>query len=191
LRWPEQGNLGSFTLKSAGQPASTRWFDDGASLGVWPVAMRPMLSRFDMLFGPYGHSHRRDCIALTRIAAATCPRFNRKEAVHGGRRHHQRAPARQGADHRRRDRRAASLRESIGSSAARPAGLAIALDRQERGSGAYSAAQEVRRDYGIPCIAIAGLDDLVRYLETRTENPAQPIDLNAIKEYRERYGSQA
>jgi hypothetical protein len=49
----------------------------------------------------------------------------------------------------------------------------------------------VRRDYGIPCIAIAGLDDLVRYLELRTENPAHPIDLNAIKDYRERYGSQA
>jgi orotate phosphoribosyltransferase len=87
-----------------------------------------------------------------------------------------------------------SVRESIRiirAAAAEPAGLAIALDRQERGSGTCSAAQEVRRDYGIPCIAIAGLDDLVRYLETRTDNPAQPIDLNAIKEYRERYGSQA
>jgi orotate phosphoribosyltransferase len=86
------------------------------------------------------------------------------------------------------------VRESIQvirAAAAEPAGLAIALDRQERGSGAYSAAQEVRRDYAIPCIAIAGLDDLVRYLEARTENPARLIDLNAIKEYRERYGSQA
>ena len=87
-----------------------------------------------------------------------------------------------------------SVRESIRvirAAAAEPAGLAIALDRQERGSGAHSAAQEVRRDYGIPCVAIAGLDDLVRYLEARAESPAHPIDLNAIKDYRERYGSQA
>jgi hypothetical protein len=56
----------------------------------------------------------------------------------------------------------------------------------------------VRRAYGIPCVAIAGLDDLVRYLESGSADPASGvrdaalhIDLNAIKEYRERYGSQA
>jgi orotate phosphoribosyltransferase len=76
---------------------------------------------------------------------------------------------------------------------AQPAGVAIALDRQERGSGELSAAQEVRRDYGLPCIAIAGLDDLVRFLEQQAQGaPSAPeIDINAIKEYRERYGSQA
>ena len=45
-----------------------------------------------------------------------------------------------------------------------PPDIAIALDRQERGTGELSAAQEVNREYGIPCTAIAGLDDLIRSL---------------------------
>ena len=48
---------------------------------------------------------------------------------------------------------------------AEPAGIVIALDRQERGKGELSAAQEVHQDYGIPCTAIAGLDDLIAFLE--------------------------
>ena len=88
-----------------------------------------------------------------------------------------------------------SVRESIDiirAAGAEPAGVAIALDRQERGQGELSAAQEVRRDHGLPCVAIAGLDDLVQYLETRTPGAStgQAIDIDAIKEYRERYGCQ-
>ena len=84
-----------------------------------------------------------------------------------------------------------SVRESIGiirAAGAEPAAVVIALDRQERGSGATSAAQEVNAEYGIPCISIAGLDDLIRHLATRPQDQA---DVQAIKDYRERYGSQA
>jgi orotate phosphoribosyltransferase len=84
-----------------------------------------------------------------------------------------------------------SVRESIGiirSAGAQPAGIAIALDRQERGSGSRSAAQEVNAEYGIPCIAIAGLDDLIHHL---AERPGAQVDLEAIQEYRKHYGSQA
>jgi orotate phosphoribosyltransferase len=81
-----------------------------------------------------------------------------------------------------------SVRESIAlirAAGAEPAGIAIALDRQERGLAELSAAQEVRRDFGLPVVAIAGLDDLIRRLESsRTEG----IDISAIHRYREEYG---
>jgi orotate phosphoribosyltransferase len=81
-----------------------------------------------------------------------------------------------------------SVRESveiIRQGGARPAGVAIALDRMERGAGALSAVQEVRQIYGIPVIAIATLDDLIGYLAAdRTLAP----HLEAVGHYRERYG---
>lgn len=83
-----------------------------------------------------------------------------------------------------------SMRESIGiieAAGAETAGIAIALDRQERGTGSLSAAQEVQADYSVPCIAIAGLDDLIHYLESKKDNS---IDINIIQDYRERYGTQ-
>ena len=83
-----------------------------------------------------------------------------------------------------------SMRESIGiirHAGAETAGIAIALDRQERGAGERSAAQEVQAEYKLPCISIAGLDDLIRFLESRNE---EGIDIGAIQAYRERYGTQ-
>lgn len=53
-----------------------------------------------------------------------------------------------------------SVRESvelIRAAGTTPAGVLIALDRQERGLGELSAVQEVQHDYGIPVIAVAGL----------------------------------
>jgi orotate phosphoribosyltransferase len=83
-----------------------------------------------------------------------------------------------------------SMRESIAiinAAGATTAGIAIALDRQERGSGTLSAAQEVQAEHGIPCVSIAGLDDLIRYLESCG---GEDIDINAIQAYRERYGTE-
>ena len=83
-----------------------------------------------------------------------------------------------------------SVRESISiiqQAGAETAGIAIALDRQERGIGELSASQEVNKEYGIPCTAIAGLDDLIRYLEMKS---IEDIDLDAIQTYRSRYGTQ-
>jgi len=83
-----------------------------------------------------------------------------------------------------------SVRESISiiqAAGATTAGIAIALDRQERGSGELSAAQQVNSEYGISCTSIAGLDDLIRYLESKS---IENMDLNAIEQYRETYGTQ-
>jgi len=81
-----------------------------------------------------------------------------------------------------------SVRESVEimrQAGARPCGVAIALDRMERGTGALSAVQEVRQMYGIPVIAIATLDDLIGYL---TADRALTPHLEAVGLYRERYG---
>jgi orotate phosphoribosyltransferase len=81
-----------------------------------------------------------------------------------------------------------SVRESvelIRAAGATPAGVLIALDRQERGLGELSAVQEVRRDYGIPVIAVAGLGDLMAYLEHHPEFSSYQT---AVARYREQYG---
>ena len=75
--------------------------------------------------------------------------------------------------------------ETIRQAGARPCGVAIALDRMEKGTGELSAVQEVRQTYGIPVISIASLDDLVAYLAN--EGGMKP-QLEAVQRYRDRYG---
>jgi orotate phosphoribosyltransferase len=84
-----------------------------------------------------------------------------------------------------------SVRESvelIRHSGAAPAGVAIALDRLEKGAGELSAVQEVRQIYNIAVISIATLDDLVGYLAA---DGALTPQLEAVRQYRERYGVNA
>jgi orotate phosphoribosyltransferase len=81
-----------------------------------------------------------------------------------------------------------SVRESVNvirAAGATPAGVLIALDRQERGQGELSAAQEVQRDYGIPVVAVAGLGDLMAYLE---HHPEFSFHQAAVARYRGQYG---
>ena len=81
-----------------------------------------------------------------------------------------------------------SVRESvelIRAAGAEPCGVAIALDRMERGLGELSAVQEVSRDYGIPVVSIVNLNDLAGYLESKPEWAAT---LAAIRRYRDTYG---
>ncbi|MCU7879946.1 MAG: orotate phosphoribosyltransferase [Candidatus Thiodiazotropha sp. (ex Lucinoma aequizonata)] len=81
-----------------------------------------------------------------------------------------------------------SVRESveiIQSQVATPAGVVIALDRQERGQGDRSAIQEVESDYGMPVNAIVRLELLIEYLQ---EGDDTGESLQRIKAYREKYG---
>ncbi|PYF82415.1 MULTISPECIES: orotate phosphoribosyltransferase [Marinomonas] len=70
---------------------------------------------------------------------------------------------------------------------ATPAGVLIALDRQERGQGELSAIQEVERDFGMPVISIVSLNDIMTYLAEQ-DSPEFAKHLNAVKEYRHKYG---
>jgi orotate phosphoribosyltransferase len=81
-----------------------------------------------------------------------------------------------------------SVRESveiIEAQGARPAGVAIALDRQERGRDERSAVEQVRAQFGIPVFSIVTLSDLVAYLE---DDPSAQDALHAVRDYRARYG---
>ena len=73
-------------------------------------------------------------------------------------------------------------------SGAQVAGLAISLDRQERGQGTLSAVQELKSSLGISVVSIVGLDDLIDALE-ESEDFAEFID--PVVEYRRRYGISA
>jgi len=68
---------------------------------------------------------------------------------------------------------------------ATPAGIVIALDRQERGQGKLSAVQEVERAHGVTVTCIVTLDDLMVYL---AERPESAKDLENMQSYRQRYG---
>jgi len=81
-----------------------------------------------------------------------------------------------------------AIREAIGlirAAGATVGGVLIALDREERGSGALSAGQQVAAEYGIPVIAVARLSELLTYTGERAElHPHRA----ALLAYRQRYG---
>jgi orotate phosphoribosyltransferase len=79
-----------------------------------------------------------------------------------------------------------SVRESIEiikSAGAVPAGVLIALDRQEKGQNDISAIQEVEQQFGIPVISIVSLANIIEYL---TANASDQV--NNIKAYQQLYG---
>ena len=80
-----------------------------------------------------------------------------------------------------------SVRESveiINQAHATPAGVLIALDRQEKGLNDCSAIQEVEAQFAMPVIAIITLANIIEYL---TADGAEE-QLNAIKAYQSLYG---
>lgn len=79
-------------------------------------------------------------------------------------------------------REAAALVQSHGATLA---GVAIALDRQERGTGEKSAVQEVAELYGIPVIPIVGMQDIIRHVADHLQDAAL---LAQVQAYRDQYG---
>ena len=81
-----------------------------------------------------------------------------------------------------------SVRESVDlitQSGAIACGVAIALDRQEKGLGELSAVQEVQKDHLLPVCAIANLTDLLSYIEHQADFERY---LQAVQQYRQQYG---
>ncbi len=81
-----------------------------------------------------------------------------------------------------------AIREAIDIIAAaggKPAGVLLALDRQEKGRGDLSAVQEVEAQYGIAVSSIIRLEDLIEHLKNASGSGAY---LDAVLAYRERYG---
>lgn len=80
-----------------------------------------------------------------------------------------------------------AIRESVAiirESGATPAGVLIALDREERGQGERSAVQEVQDTFGLPVVSVLRLQDLLLHLEDQDESGP----LESVRAYRDRYG---
>ena len=172
-------------------------FNDGHSLSrlaeFYAKAVAAGSIKFDMLFGPA----YKGIPLVAAIAIALAQRgdnfpfaYNRKEA-----KDHGEGGSIVGAPLKGRVlivddviSAGTSVRESvelIRAAGATPAGVLIALDRQERGLGELSAVQEVQRDYGIPVIAVAGLGDLLAFI---AHHPEFANHRTAVEHYRAEYG---
>ncbi len=192
--------FGEFTLKSG--RVSPYFFNAGlfntghaiAGLGRW-YARAAALSGldFDMLFGPA----YKGIPLVTATAAALAEHekmdlpfaFNRKEA-----KDHGEGGTIVGAPLKGRVlivddviTAGTAIRESvevIRAQGATPAGVLIALDREERGQGERSAVQEVQETLGLPVVSVLRLRDLLSHLE----NTGDTSVFQAVRAYRDRYG---
>ena len=172
-------------------------FNDGESLmrlgEFYAAAILKSGVQFDMLFGPAYKGITLAAsisIALARQGHNFPYAYNRKEAKDHGEGGTIVGASLQGRVLIVDDVISAgtSVRESvemIKAAGAIPAGVAIAIDRQERGLGELSAVQEVEKDSGMPVINIATLADLIVYLN---DAPELAEFKSAVQAYRNEYG---
>jgi orotate phosphoribosyltransferase len=86
-----------------------------------------------------------------------------------------------------------AIRESveiIRAAGAQPAGVALALDRQERGQGTQSAVQEVAAQFGLRCISILTLEELIETFSGSASDAVRisDVQLAALRLYRQTWG---
>jgi len=179
-------------------------FDDGAKLGRLAgfYAERLIASglEFDMIFGPAYKGITLAAAVAMELARRGHNRpfaYNRKEAKDHGEGGSLVGAAVQGRVLIIDDVISAgtSVRESIAmiqAAGATPCGVVIALDRQEKAAEGgvdqpWSAVQYVRSQLGLPVVAIAGLSDLLAYLDDGA-SAALTGHRAAVLAYRERYG---
>lgn len=198
--------FGEFTLKSGRNSPyffNAGRFDSGARLAAlatcYADALEAAGTGFDLLFGPaYKGIPLATALAceLSRRGRDLPLAFDRKEAkAHGEGGSLIGAPM----DGRRvlvvddvitagtAVRHALGLIQAAGGT---PAGIVIALDRQEvvdeAATPRQSAAQAVAQAHAIPVIAVAGLDDLLAFTG---ENATLSREQARLHEYRTRYGA--
>ncbi|MBH9551753.1 orotate phosphoribosyltransferase [Inhella gelatinilytica] len=177
-------------------------FDDGAKLGRLAAAyaqrLLPHVDEFDVIFGPaYKGITLAAAVAmeLARLGHNKPFAYNRKEA-----KDHGEGGTLVGAPLRGRVliiddviSAGTSVRESIAlieTAGATPAAVVIALDRQEKAAEngvdlPHSAVQWVQRELGLPVWAIAGLSDLLGFLQSSGDWAEHATQVAA---YRARYG---
>jgi orotate phosphoribosyltransferase len=193
--------FGSFTLKSGRESPyffNAGLFNTGSAIAAvgraYAAALAASDVRFDMLFGPA----YKGIPLVTITAAALAERhardmsfaFNRKET-----KDHGEGGKIVGGPLKGRVlivddviTAGTAIRESIDiiqGAGATPAGVLLALDRQERASDSdLSAVQEVRSQYKIPVISVVNLADLMQHVS----RSGQAGELSSMRLYRERYG---
>jgi orotate phosphoribosyltransferase len=75
----------------------------------------------------------------------------------------------------------------IAEAGATPAGVVVALDRQEKGKGQLSAIQEIEQEFSIPVISIINLQQIIHYLEQEEDDTLSRY-LESMKKYQDQYG---
>lgn len=195
--------FGEFTLKSGRKSPyffNSGLFNDGASLSLlghyYAEAIHDSGLEFDMVFGPaYKGIPLASAVSIAwwRQFNKSIPYcFDRKEE-----KDHGEGGNTLGAELRGRvlivdDVITAGTSvnhcvDLIRRAGAEPAGVAIALDRQERGRGPHSAIQEIEQKHGLRVISIITLAELVEFLQ----ESGRSGDLDRIQEYRREYGIEA
>jgi orotate phosphoribosyltransferase len=195
--------FGRFKLKSGRESPyffNAGLFNTGTAIAAvgraYAAALAASTVKFDMVFGPAYKG-----IPLVTVTAAALAThhgvdlpfaFNRKEA-----KDHGEGGSIVGSPLRGRVlivddviTAGTAIRESIDiitAAGATPAGVLLALDRQERGgSGAASAVQEVEQQFAIPVIAVITLADLMEHMQGH----GLTAELQSMQAYRAEYGSQ-
>jgi orotate phosphoribosyltransferase len=201
--------FGEFTLKSGRVSPyffNAGLFNDGASIAAlgncYAAALLYSGISFDMLFGPAYKGI--PLVATTAIALAggharNVPwAYNRKEA-----KDHGEAGVLVGSPLKGRVvivddviTAGTAIRESIElirRAGAEPIAVSLALDRQERGLSERSAVQEMEAQYGVRCLAIVTLSELIAALENVAAPGLAPTaeQLAALHAYRLKYGVEA
>jgi orotate phosphoribosyltransferase len=198
--------FGRFTLKSGRESPyffNAGLFNDGESLAVlgecYASALQASGVQFDMLFGPAYKGI--PLVAATAVALASrhgrnVPwAFNRKETKDHGEGGQMVGCPLAGKVVIVDDVITAgtAIRESvelIRRAGAEPVAVLLALDRQERGQGERSAVQEVAEEFGLRCVSLLTLGDLIDMLSGAGAGAdTLPVEhLQALREYRARYG---
>ena len=194
--------FGSFTLKSGRQSPyffNAGLFNSGAAIAqlgrFYAQAVVDSGIAHDMLFGPA----YKGIPLVTSTAVALADRhgrdlpwaFNRKEA-----KSHGEGGNIVGAPLKGRVlivddviTAGTAIRESVDiirAAGATPAGIVLALDRQEKGNTELSAVQEIEQQYGLPVASIVKLADLVDHLRAVPDQTNTLLD--AVQQYRRQYG---
>ncbi|CAA9891190.1 orotate phosphoribosyltransferase [Candidatus Methylobacter favarea] len=191
--------FGEFLLKSGRISPyffNTGLFNTGAQLGklgqFYARALIQSGIKADVLFGPAYKGIplvSATAIAYAQITAVDIPfAFNRKEAKDHGEGGTLVGFPLQGKVLILDDVITAgtSVIESVAiirKAGAMPAGVLIALDRQEKGQNDISAIEEIKVRFEMPVISIINLDNIIEYF---THNSCTPI--SALKTYQRRYG---
>jgi orotate phosphoribosyltransferase len=195
--------FGEFTLKSGRISPyffNAGWFDSGEKLAFLgrSYARAIVLSgqKFDVLFGPAYKGIplvSATAIALSNEHGINKPYcFNRKEV-----KDHGEGGIIVGAELTGRViiiddvitagtavREAGEILTAAGASLS---GIAVAMDRQERGSGELSAIQEIEKNHQIEVVSIIRLQDIIDFLQ-KTKSQTLQGHLDSVVAYRQQYG---
>jgi orotate phosphoribosyltransferase len=198
--------FGSFTLKSGRESPyffNAGLFSDGEAARVlgscYAAAIERAALGYDMLFGPAYKGiplATATAVALAAEHGRSVPyAFNRKEAKEHGEGGRIVGAPLQGRVLIIDDVITAgtAVHESLGiirAAGATAVGVALALDRQERGSGTLSAVQELEQREALRCVSIVTLADLIEALSQGADGRPRisAEQLTSLEAYRRRFG---